>query len=112
MLTDSEDLVVDIFAGSNTTGAVAERLGRKWISIETRIEYVSASTLRFVDEGVSKNRVREIYAEVKHGGGFDQKFTRTPIHCLIPWAQVDTGSNSNGVSTCAVESNSAIRVVR
>ncbi len=71
MLTDSEDLVVDIFAGSNTTGAVAERLGRKWISIETRIEYVSASTLRFVDEGVSKNRVREIYAEVKHGGGFD-----------------------------------------
>ena len=33
-LTDKEDLVVDIFSGSNTTGFVAEQLKRKWISID------------------------------------------------------------------------------
>jgi len=71
MLPDPSDLVVDIFAGSNTTGAVAERLQRKWVGIETRIDYVSASTFRFIDRGVSKNRLKEIYASVKSGNKFD-----------------------------------------
>ena len=39
-LTDIRDLVVDPFAGSNTTGAVAESLGRRWISIEVNSEYL------------------------------------------------------------------------
>lgn len=34
LLTDVGNTVLDIFAGSNTTGAVAERLGRKWIAFE------------------------------------------------------------------------------
>jgi site-specific DNA-methyltransferase (cytosine-N4-specific) len=38
-LTDPGDVVLDPFAGSNTTGAVAERLGRKWIAIEKHREY-------------------------------------------------------------------------
>jgi adenine-specific DNA-methyltransferase len=29
--SDENDLVADFFCGSGTTGAVAERLGRKWI---------------------------------------------------------------------------------
>jgi DNA modification methylase len=32
LLTDPDDLVVDPFAGSNTTGAVAESLHRRWIA--------------------------------------------------------------------------------
>src|SRR5882724_2564052 len=32
LLTDADDLVVDPFAGSNTTGAVAESLKRRWIA--------------------------------------------------------------------------------
>lgn len=48
-LTDAGDLVVDPFAGSNTTGAVAERLGRKWLAIEANPEYVQASRSRFAD---------------------------------------------------------------
>ncbi|MEX0714574.1 MAG: site-specific DNA-methyltransferase, partial [Pirellulales bacterium] len=31
-LTEPGDLVLDPFAGSNTTGAVAEKLGRRWIA--------------------------------------------------------------------------------
>ncbi len=46
-LTDTKDLVVDPFAGSNTTGAIAEQLGRKWISIEKDKQYAADSRLRF-----------------------------------------------------------------
>lgn len=46
-LTDSGDVVFDPFAGSNTTGAVAEELGRRWLSCEINPEYVDASHLRF-----------------------------------------------------------------
>ena len=46
-LTEPDDLVMDPFAGSNTTGAVAERLGRKWIAMEREEEYLRASQFRF-----------------------------------------------------------------
>lgn len=41
-LTDEDDLVLDPFAGSNTTGAAAERLRRRWISIEAQSDYVES----------------------------------------------------------------------
>lgn len=47
MLTDMNDLVVDPFAGSNTTGSVAEKLHRKWIAIENVESYLLASKFRF-----------------------------------------------------------------
>jgi DNA modification methylase len=46
-LTETGDRVVDPFAGSNTTGAVAERLGRKWLAIEANPDYVRGSRARF-----------------------------------------------------------------
>jgi DNA modification methylase len=46
-LTDENDLVLDPFAGSNTTGAVAETLGRRWLSMEAEWEYASHSIGRF-----------------------------------------------------------------
>ena len=45
-LTDERDLVLDPFAGSNTTGAVAQRLKRRWLSIELDPEYVASSEVR------------------------------------------------------------------
>ena len=45
-LTDERDLVLDPFAGSNTTGYVAERLGRKWISIDSMSEFAGQSIIR------------------------------------------------------------------
>jgi site-specific DNA-methyltransferase (cytosine-N4-specific) len=50
MLTDPGDLVVDIFAGSNTTGEAAEDLGRRWISVECNPEYTLASAFRFLND--------------------------------------------------------------
>lgn len=46
-LTDQGDLVLDPFAGSNTTGFVAETLQRRWISFEINSDYVMGSFYRF-----------------------------------------------------------------
>ena len=48
-LTDSGDLVLDPFGGSNTTGYAAALAGRQWVSIEAQKEYVAQSKLRFLD---------------------------------------------------------------
>ena len=47
LLTEPGDLVLDPFAGSNTTGAVADNLGRRWIAIDQVPEYLRASAFRF-----------------------------------------------------------------
>jgi site-specific DNA-methyltransferase (cytosine-N4-specific) len=49
LLTTEGDLVLDIFAGSNTTGKVAEQLGRRWIAMEIDAGYVAGSALRFME---------------------------------------------------------------
>lgn len=49
-LTEPGDLVVDPFAGSNMTGAVAEGLHRRWLSMEIVEEYVASSRVRFRDQ--------------------------------------------------------------
>ena len=46
-LTEPRQLVVDPFAGSNTTGRVAEALQRRWVSVEISADYVAGSRLRF-----------------------------------------------------------------
>jgi site-specific DNA-methyltransferase (cytosine-N4-specific) len=46
LLTEESDLVVDPFAGSNTTGAVAERLRRRWLAVEKVESYLEASSVR------------------------------------------------------------------
>ncbi|XAI95177.1 hypothetical protein [Dolichospermum phage Dfl-JY14] len=50
LCTEPGDLIVDPFAGSNTTGSVAERLGRRWIAIDQVEEYLRASAFRFEPE--------------------------------------------------------------
>ena len=49
-LTEPGDLVLDIFAGSNTTGSVAEREGRRWLAFDERLDYLAASSFRFFAE--------------------------------------------------------------
>ena len=48
-LTDEGDLILDPFAGSNTTGYVSEKLKRKWLSIEIDKDYAYKSIIRFND---------------------------------------------------------------
>ena len=63
-LTDENDLVVDIFGGSNTTGMVAEKLNRNWLSFELSNEYVAASSSRFVS---NYHVLADVYRRIKAG---------------------------------------------
>ncbi|HEX8692530.1 MAG TPA: site-specific DNA-methyltransferase [Longimicrobium sp.] len=55
LCSEEGDLVLDPFAGSNTTGAVAEGLGRKWISIEANESYAASGVGRFT--GLTRARL-------------------------------------------------------
>ena len=48
--TNEDDIVLDPFAGSNTTGYSAQLLNRKWLSFELDKTYLEASKIRFEEE--------------------------------------------------------------
>lgn len=48
-LTEPSDLVLDIFAGSNTTGWVAEQHYRNWIAFDNNHTYLTSSVFRFLN---------------------------------------------------------------
>jgi site-specific DNA-methyltransferase (cytosine-N4-specific) len=62
-LTEEGDIILDIFAGSNTVGYVAERMKRRWLAFDIKREYLLASIARFV----SKSDFEKIFQEVLHG---------------------------------------------
>ncbi len=69
--TDPGDIVLDSFAGSGTTGAVAHKMGRHWIMVELG-EHCSthvAPRLRKVIDGTDGGGITEA-VEWKGGGGF------------------------------------------
>lgn len=70
-LTDPGDLVVDIFAGSNTTGRVAEAERRHWLAFEESLEYLATSTFRFADKGVPAETMRDVHDRVLDGEDLD-----------------------------------------
>jgi site-specific DNA-methyltransferase (cytosine-N4-specific) len=63
LLTDPGDLVLDFFAGSNTTGAAAETAGRRWLAFDSSKEYLAASAFRFCAE-LSDARAVAFYNEI------------------------------------------------
>lgn len=66
-LTDPNDLVVDIFAGSNTTGAVAEIEGRRWLAFDLEIEYLAASAFRFMQPNTPEEQLRSMHGAIMAG---------------------------------------------
>ncbi len=54
-LTDVNDLVLDPFGGSNTTGFAAEKNKRRWISIEMQEKYAEQSKIRLGDPLVAQS---------------------------------------------------------
>lgn len=63
-LTKPNDIVVDIFSGSNTTGFSAEKLGRRWLSFDLEKEYVASSAFRFCDD---KDQAQQVYDDIMDG---------------------------------------------
>lgn len=65
-LTDPGDTVVDLFAGSNTTGYVAEVEGRRWLAFDSCLEYLAASAFRFLPEASAEKR-KTVYSNILSG---------------------------------------------
>lgn len=66
-LTEPGDLVVDIFAGSNTTGFVAEQENRYWLAFEKELQYLAASSFRFMEEDANEDDIRLLYQRIIAG---------------------------------------------
>lgn len=64
LLTSVNDTVLDIFSGSNTTGYAAEKLNRKWMSFDSSIEYIAASSFRFLPSNIDINTLLKIHLSV------------------------------------------------
>lgn len=54
-LTDEEDIILDPFAGSNTSGYSAEKLKRRWLSFELEESYIEQSKIRFSDPELNES---------------------------------------------------------
>ena len=63
MLTEEGDLVIDIFAGSNTTGEACEKLNRRWLGFELDESYAASSIFRFT-ENMSNDKAKELYEQI------------------------------------------------
>lgn len=63
-LTDPGDIVLDIFAGSNTTGEVCEEKKRKWIAFEIDRKYLATSAFRFLDSKASEKTAILLYEQL------------------------------------------------
>lgn len=71
LATRTGDLILDSFAGSGTTGAVAQKMGRRWIMVEIG-EHASTHIvprLRKVIDGTDQGGISKA-VEWKGGGGF------------------------------------------
>ncbi len=80
MLTDPEDLVLDIFAGSNTTGMVAEEEGRRWLAFDERRDYLAASAFRFLEDDSTNTQLESLYGEILKCGGVEvAQYIRQPL---------------------------------
>jgi DNA modification methylase len=66
-LTEPDDVVLDIFAGSNTTGMVAEEEKRSWLSFEQDLGYVAASSFRFLDTSTSDTDLNNLHTNILDG---------------------------------------------
>lgn len=67
MLTQPGDIVLDIFAGSNTTGQVAEVEARRWLAFELSRDYLATSAFRFLDGDNTHVEMRELYDRIERG---------------------------------------------
>ena len=80
-LTEPGDVVLDIFAGSNTTGWVADCEGRKWLAFDERLDYLAASSFRFFGETATDAGLNAAHDAILHGKTAD---LRRDVFCAQP----------------------------
>ncbi len=89
-LTDPGDMIVDIFSGSNTTGAVAEKLGRHWVSVEVDRSFAALSAIRFM-EGWELRAIKSAVSAMQDGKAvrLDPSFLDRELCCSSDGSQME-----------------------
>ena len=64
-MTKPNDIVLDPFFGTGTTGAVAVETGRNYIGIEREEKYIKEAKKRIASKIYQKNMITELLLEVK-----------------------------------------------
>ena len=86
LTTQPGDVVLDCFAGSGTTAAVAQKMGRRWLTVELQRATVSAfikPRLEQVVEGSDQGGV-SVALEWTGGGGFRTVEIQDTFYALSP----------------------------
>ena len=96
MLTDEDDVVLDIFGGSNTTGFTAEALKRKWLTFEMNQEYLASSALRFL-EGHNSETLKLVLEELNNSSA--NFFISETVCALDPAKKAKSKDESFGQGT-------------
>jgi DNA modification methylase len=68
-LTRKGDLVLDPFCGSNMTGYIAEKLGRRWLAFDLKAEYLRGSLGRFFSDAALAPTVSLVQRSRLQSGG-------------------------------------------
>jgi site-specific DNA-methyltransferase (cytosine-N4-specific) len=82
-LTDPGDLVLDIFAGSNTTGWAAESVDRRWLAFEESREYLAASAFRFLQRNIAPELMKQLHQQIEDGVPVDLAPYGTPTQMQL-----------------------------
>ncbi|HXF55477.1 MAG TPA: site-specific DNA-methyltransferase [Hyphomicrobiaceae bacterium] len=83
--TNPGDVVLDPFFGTGTTGAVAKRLGRKWIGIERDAQYAKQAEQRI-------GRVRTLPPSALETARSKRQEPRVPFGTIIELGMLEPGS--------------------
>ena len=99
-LTDPGDLVLDIFAGSNTTGFVAECEGRKWLAFDERLDYLATSSFRFFTDAATVAELKAATDAILHSKTADLRSDVFQVAQAMP--------RNGGIHKPATESQSVL----
>lgn len=83
-LTEPDDVVLDIFSGSNTTGESSESNNRQWLSFELENEYVASSIFRFMPKNSTEEILKDVYNKILCKKTIDlRKYNQLSLNDLI-----------------------------
>jgi adenine-specific DNA-methyltransferase len=82
--TGKNDIVLDFFAGSGTTGAVAHKMGRRWIMVELneQAENLALDRMKRVVSGEDQTGISKL---VNFTGGVDFDSSKSVLLC---WSRI------------------------
>ncbi|MHA3846121.1 DNA-methyltransferase [Mycoplasma sp. VS276A1] len=105
--TKPNDVILDPFFGTGTTGAVAKRLGRRYIGIEREDKYIKAASTRISKVRVDNNPIHQLELEVKP--------PKVPLNMLVDAGFIAVGDvlyTKNKIAMCKVAKEGKVQDIK